>query len=529
MFISWLVSWNNSFFLSQQFSLSRLFNTNIYYPYQNTLAYSDLMLVPSLLVLPVYYLTSNPLITVNVLLLLLLAGAATAMFLLARYLTKNTAAALLAGFLYAFSTYHLAQIGHIQLHTDMFLLLMLLFLHKWLDAKKPAYLGLAVFMILLEVLSSLYYAIYAGMLFVLFIGFFAARRELKLDRRNVVSIVVTLTLLIVVAFPFLQPYLQLHRSMPNFERSLEETALYSAHSMDYLATVPQNLLWGRWLGFSRPGVENILFPGLAAIILAVAGIVGIKRNLRAADKSAQIKIFYLLITVLSFSLSFGPITTFRGATIPLPFLSALKLMPGFSAMRVPARFGLLVLLGLCVLAAFGAARLSRLWRERRQTNKRADILAFIAVAIVVLQQVSWPIPLSQPIASGGRIPAIYKWLEKYPGADVVIELPPVQAEQIKYVYYSAYHSKQLVNGYSGYTPPLWAELEKTMASFPSVKSIARLRALGVDGIIVHADLIPGWDAKLKKLNKLNLMPIKKTKSDYFFSLRRPGARDNIRL
>ena len=529
LFMGWLVSWNDSFFLQQQFSLPKLFNTNIYYPYQNTLAYSDLMLVPSLLILPVYYATHNPLITVNVLLFLLLAGTAMAMFLLARYLTGNAAAAFLVGLLYTFSTFHLAQIGHIQLHTDVFLILMLLFLHKWLDSRRQKYLAWATAMILAEALSSWYYAIYAGMLLLLFVGFFYIWRELKLDRRNLVSLAVALSLLGVVAFPFIQPYLQLHRSMPNFERSVGETAFYAAGPTDYTATVPENLLWGRWLNRAKPGVEDILFPGLAVLILAAVGAAGMARSISLKERAGQIKLFYLIVAWIAFVLSLGPYKMVHGRFVPLPYLLPFELMPGFKSMRVPARFGVLVLLGLCILAAFGADRLMKLWRERRLNNRRADYVAAATLAFIVLQQISWPIPLSQPIASGNHIPGIYKWLAKSTVSAAIIELPPTQSEQVKYVYYSAYHAKRLVNGYSGYTPPLWADLEPKMADFPSKRSVAYLRQLGVEGVIVHASLIPGWQPPVKSALPRNLTLVKRVGADYFFKVEKAAGPVKIRL
>ena len=529
LFMSWLVSWNDSFFLSQQFSLPKLFNTNIYYPYRNTLAYSDLMLIPSLLVLPVYYATHNPLITVNVLLVLLLAGTATAMFLLAEYLTGNAAAAFMVGLLYAFSTFHLAQIGHIQLHTDVFFILMLLFLHKWLDRHRVRYLVLAAIMLWLEALSSWYYAIYAGMLLVLFVGFFSVWRELKLDRRNLVSLAVTVSLLGVVAFPFIRPYLQLHQSMPNFERNLSEAAFYAAGPTDYTATVPENLLWGKWFKRAKPGVEDILFPGLAVLVLAAAGAAGMARSVSLKERAGQIKLFYAVVAWIALVLSLGPYKMVHGRFVPLPYFIPFELVPGFKSMRVPARFGVLVLLGLCVLAAFGADRLIKLWQERRLNNGRADYLAAAALAFIVIQQISWPIPLSQPIASGNHIPAIYKWLAKTTHSGAIIELPPVQSEQVKYVYYSAYHGKRLVNGYSGYTPPLWADLEPKMADFPSKRSVAYLRQLGVEGVIVHSSSIPGWKAPAKSALPKNLTLIKKMGSDYFFEVKKATGPVKIRL
>lgn len=527
LFISWLVSWNDSFFLHPQFSLTKLFNTNIYYPYQNTLAYSDLMLVPSMLVLPVFYATHNPIVTVNVLLILLLAATGLAMFFLARHLTGNSIAAFIVGLLYAYSTFHIAQIGHIQLHTDLFLILMLLFLHKWLDSRKLRDLAMAAFMIWLEFLSSMYYTIYAGILLVLFIGFFYVWRELRLDRRNLVSLAVVAGFLGLAILPFARPYLDLHKSMPNFERSLSEAAVYAAGPTDYVAAVPENLLWGRWLSLGKPGVEDVLFPGLAVLVLAAVGTAGMIRNIRLKVRAAQVKLFYLITAWVAFVLSLGPYKVIHGRYLPLPFLFLFELFPGFKSMRVPARFGMLVLLGLCVPAAYGLDRLIKLWREERKKNNRADIFAVACLALIVLQGISWPIPLSQPIASGKNIPPIYRWLADYKYAEAIIELPPLESEQTKYVYYSAYHGKRLVNGYSGYTPPIWVDMETKMATFPDSGPVGYLGQLGVNGVLVHGAMIPDFKKKLKSKDMGRLKLVKRFGDDYFFMI--SGAKPATRL
>ena len=521
LYMSWVVSWNNKFILNHQFSLSALFDTNMYYPYKNTLAYSDLMLVPSIMVSPVYYFTKNPIVTVNSLLFLLLALSAFAMFLLVRHLTESALVALISGFFYLFSSYHLSQIGHIQLHADAFMLLMLLFLHRWLDSHETKYLALAVFMLFLEALSSWYYAIYAGLLLISFTSFFLIFKKMRVTRRSIASFAIILLALVFFLYPFISPYLQLHSSMPNFKRSIGESAVYSAGPADYLHTVEQNLFWGRLLGLSKPGVENILFPGLAVILLAFFGLWGLRAGIAKREKNALIKLYYLLIALSAFVLSLGPYKTVLGQKVPLPFLFAFELIPGFKSMRVPARFGLLVLVGLVVLAAFGAVRLLAYWRQKRRSNKLVDIVAIPAIIFLIFQQVSWPTPLSPPIASGDRIPPIYKWLATYKAADVIVELPPTLTEQVKYVYYSTYHSKRLVNGYSGYTPPLWADLENRLLDFPSSESIGLLEELGVNGVLVHSRSIPDWKRRLGESNYDNqIRLIKQVSGDYFFKILR---------
>ena len=53
------------------------------------------------------------------------------------------------------------------------------------------------------------------------------------------------------------------------------------------------------------------------------------------------------------------------------------------------------------------------------------------------------------------------------------------------MYWSTQHWHRLVNGYSGFAPPDYAETLKRMRTFPDNASIALLRRLGVRFIVVH--------------------------------------------
>src|SRR5208283_4317676 len=64
-----------------------------------------------------------------------------------------------------------------------------------------------------------------------------------------------------------------------------------------------------------------------------------------------------------------------------------------------------------------------------------------------------------------------------------------------YQYYSIYHWKKLVNGYSGFFPPLYLELMKLMPDFPSSNTISILRDLGVPYVVVHLDQYSADSAK----------------------------------
>ena len=146
--------------------------------------------------------------------------------------------------------------------------------------------------------------------------------------------------------------------------------------------------------------------------------------------------------------------------------------------RAPARFGILAVCGLSVLAGFGFEYLSR--------RMAAPRMLFITVlAAIGLESGSAPMRL---IEVPRREPDIYTFLKKSPATNtgsVVIEFPLESGFNSLYMFWSTRHWRPLVNGYSGYTPPDYAETMRRLRTFPDKASMARLAELNVRHILVH--------------------------------------------
>ena len=89
----------------------------------------------------------------------------------------------------------------------------------------------------------------------------------------------------------------------------------------------------------------------------------------------------------------------------------------------------------------------------------------------------------------GKQPAVYALLATLP-AGVLLEYPtPAKdtASEIDadYAFWSTTHWRTLVNGYSGYYPRSFVERAARLQRFPSVDTLAELRALHVRYVIVH--------------------------------------------
>jgi hypothetical protein len=200
--------------------------------------------------------------------------------------------------------------------------------------------------------------------------------------------------------------------------------------------------------------------------------------------------FYFWMLLLSFLFSLGPFIHFNGEAILKygPYILLYYVFPGFDGLRVPSRFIIMVAFSLSVLSGFG---MTNLLSHVKRISGKVAITVFISV-LLLFEYASFPISMAS-IPTGEKVPLVYQWLSKKKGDFPVLELPlPREPSEFWIealrVYYSTYHWKKLVNGYSGYFPPDYYFLyQKGMKGFPSEDSIKILKKLGIKYLIIHFD------------------------------------------
>jgi hypothetical protein len=436
-----------------------LFDGNIFYPETDTLAFSDAMIVPSLMVAPLVWLGVHPLLACNLLLLSGFALSGAAMFLLMRSLTQHVGAALVAGFVFAFLPYRFMHYGHLELQMAQWMPLCLWALHRTVrDGRLRDGLLTGLFLAL-QTVSSLYYGIFfATYLIPVGIAVLAGAPRGRF-RPAVQALAAGTVLAAVLVVPFTRPYFAARRSVG--ERPLSEVEMHSAMPQDYLVAHQRNTLFGPLS--NRTGLqERTLFEGIVVPLLALAAL---WPPLSAA------RVGYCAALALAFELSLG----MNGMVYPWLREHVLP----FRGLRVPARMAILVGLSLAILVGYAVARIAR---ARRSRVARVAVVVAIALAIageyhstLVLDEI-WRAP-----------PPVYAALAGQPEA-VLLELPltsAVPAREPVYMYFSTFHWHRLVNGYSGFTPRWYPELLTRMARFPDEETMEDLRRRGVDYVIVH--------------------------------------------
>ena len=153
---------------------------------------------------------------------------------------------------------------------------------------------------------------------------------------------------------------------------------------------------------------------------------------------------------------------------------------GFGAIRATGRWAVVTYAGLVVWMALGAAELLRRGTRRRQLAL-AVALPLLAVAEVV-PGIAWE-------HAPARAPRFYRWL-----ADVrvgpVMEWPPEDRWSSQYLYllYATEHRVPIMNGTSGFEPPLHYKFREAWAHLHMDDSLAHLlERTGCKLLVVHAD------------------------------------------
>lgn len=456
-------------------------DANIFYPHKWTLIYSEANLLTGALGIPVYALTRDAFATHNfvVLLSFVLSGSAT--YYLARYLTGDRRAAVLAGICFAFCPFVFGHLPHIQLLMTAGMPLSLLAFHRMTDqptAGRGVALGLAMGA---QALACAYYAIFIALLIGFAVLLTPALRRGWSNRAYWTSTLVAALVAIVIVLPLFVPYLLLQRES-GFERTLGESVVFSARWSEY---VTSNAYAARWLLPSEQQ-RDLLFPGFVALLLGVAGFF---RGWTGDRRSRETAILYGGAAVIALWISFGPAGRLYSALY--------YALPAMSFIRVPSRFGIVVTLSLSVLAALAASG----WLKR-STN---GILVFGALLAVTVADHTVP-DVYKRIGPNPEIAPVYRFLATQPyGA--LIEMPPLSRTlaftRTKYMLGSTVHWMPLVNAYSDHVPEAFDDRLAELAGFPSISSVKSLQRDRVRYAIFHMDeyrknlgALPELEAKL---------------------------------
>jgi hypothetical protein len=434
LLIVWILAWVVHA-LSTPLSL---FDANILYPVARTLAFSEHMLaVAPFFALP-YALTGNPVLAMNVTVLLSFVLCGVTMVAFARHLTGSVTTGIVAGIVYAFAPVRLSQMGHAQLLHLYWTPLVLLFLERFLGERRRRDLAGLAACFALQCLASVYLAyISATAVGAYAIVRIALDREARRARTLGPLCAATLAAGAVVAVVNL-PYFEVARTWgPPWPTRV--SIEFSAAPVDYFtAGWFRSLLGVR--GSSVATWEKVVSLGVVGTSLLLAGL-GL--GLRGGDALLARRIGSLAaIGVVAIVLSLGPrlVLNDTDTRITLPFKWLREVVPGFGMLRVPARFGFAVSLAGAAMAGIAADRIARLL-EARSGWLRSSVRPLIALGLAAafVGEV-WRGPaVLAPVETGRAIPEVYRWLAAHPEDGPIGEVPRGLWEDYRYEYLSTVH------------------------------------------------------------------------------------------
>jgi hypothetical protein len=502
---------------------AQLFDANIFYPERRTLAFSETLLLPAVVVAPMHWLGAGPILVHNIVLLSGFILSGVGMAFLVRTLTADATAGVLAGLVFAFLPYRIAHYPHVQLQQTQCLPFAMWAFHRLLSAGRVRDGVLLGIFTAGQMLSCVYYglflmpymAVVGGALLITQWHRTSARRY-----RVFMGLLVAAAIVCVAVVPVGIAYLGARRVVG--ERTLQEVMESSATWRSYLAAPAINVMYGKaFARFVRP--ESVLFPGFVAVVLAIVGLLPRRQfehapaparaheprtpnpEARTPNAEPRTRFAYALGLILAFDVSLG----FNGFSYSVLYDYFLP----FHGLRAPARMGVMVGFSLAVLAGYGAARISDRLTSRRT---RRVVLTGIGV-LILIEYMSRPIPL-QPIPRG--VPEVYADLLRDRGDSpdaAIVEYPMSDHDDPTYMYYSTFHWQYLVNGYSGFFPPSYREMLAAAQSFPDAPFIDAIKARGVRYLLVHQERMIGtrYVRMILQLDR---------RSDLILISRRPGER-----
>lgn len=490
---------------------STLFDGNIFHPASNTIALSENMVAHVPVTAPVLAATGSALAVLKAMALETFVLAGLGMFALVFSHTRNIGAALVAGAAFAFAPWRVHGFPHPQYLATGTIPLALLAIDLWIDRRRLRHLvGLGA-AVAFQILACLY----LGYFIAFGAGAYALARIAATHReplRALVGIVAAMGIGAAVAAPIAWPYLRARDDgiLPPFDPT--QFLPHAWAPWDYLSTA---------------------FVGLAgvAVLALVAGDLG-ERLVRRIRRdpivlTARERALWAVVGI-AVLFSTGPYLKIAGVTLPTPYLLFYDFLPGFSSIRGPRRFFIVVLAGLAALAGHAFAR----WTRRSPAWFQASAGLVVAVACAVAAAPT-PSPVL-PANLGANAAPVYGWLAAQSDGGAVLEIPTSSIEgdfvgaerDARYMLASTEHWKPLVNGYSGYEPPTTTFLTTAIRQLPDEAALQFLvDSVDVRWIIVHRDLLIGPEKeRWANVATRGLETVERFGTDEVYEVRRPARR-----
>ncbi|HKH13455.1 MAG TPA: hypothetical protein VKA47_02250 [Solirubrobacterales bacterium] len=481
------------------------FDANQFWPFADTLAFSDALIGYA----PAGLVGDGPhaaVVRYDLMFLFAYALAFVGAYLLARELGLGPGGAAVAGVAFAFAPFRLEQDGHMQVISSGGIPLALALGVRGYRLRRPGWVltgwVVATWQLLLGFTLGLPFA-YLLVAFLLIAAVVWWRRgRPSIDRGLAVATIAGAVLFVGAGIALSRPYVHVADAHPNARRTPADVEAFAAPPWAYLVAPDENLVWGGATEPLRDTLSNVpeetLFPGLAILVLAIAGLgsTAFPRWLRVG-----LGIAVAIVAVLAMG--------FRGSGVYgylWPYRWIYEVLPGWQAIRVPGRLDTFTSLGLALLAGAGLQRMIASRALRRVAPWRGGAaVAAVVVLLVLVEGRGLPFDPFDNQAQP-KVPPVPPSTASVPAPQ--LHLPALRAtDNRRYVLWSTDGYPKMVNGRSSLNPAFTASVIRREQGFPDRRGVELLSRLGVRSVVLHTNRVKGtpWqDAARRPIARLPL-------------------------
>ena len=444
----------------------------------------------------------------NLIILLSFPLTGITMYYLVHHLTKNKVVSLVSGIIFAFCPYHLTHSwAHLSLSNIQWMPLYVLTLFKLDENRSYVNALLCALAFCLNALSDPHYGYFMGVCTVAFLLFkllYGMRFKLRDLKVGMAAVGIALTIILPFHYralktAFLEPKTEAITSM-GYVRPFKDLFYKSAKPLNYFLPAVEHPLLGkytrRFLGsifYGRTTGEHTLYLGCVPVFLSLVAI----RNWRKRGKKSPdlqggplgrhppvatrkdfAVGFFIFAALIAILFSQSPYWQVGPLRIPFPSYFMYKILP---MVRVYARFGIVVMLSVAVLAGIGLANIL----GKMTSRKWQTVITSMLIGLVLFEFWNWP-PFR--VRDVSKTPPAYDWLANQPGDFTIAEYPLTGSSNhvhYEYLFWQRIHQKRLVNGA---VPGTYAEkVRKSIVDITDPETPGVLAWLGAKYVVFHSD------------------------------------------
>jgi hypothetical protein len=443
-FNQWILGWGNHALTHYPW---RYFEANMYYPYHHTLAWGDHLFSLVLMSLPLIPLF-GVLGAYNLILIGSTALAGFSMYLLAKYITKQQAAAIIAGVMWGYMTSRIDERGHIQVQVIQWIPLVFLFAEKIRFEFSRKNFILFVIFSFLALATNFYLTMYTVIGFGVYVVFLFISGGLNIKSLGRIVLGFGLAALLALPLYIISILIQLHDPVIRDNASQVSMAISGLLPWPWPGHLLRSFLAEHGHAVTQPPTNHSL--GLLTYFFFLFGVIRLWLE-RGKWRENRRMIVFLIVAFVMFAMAIGPHGYWFDKTIihyNVFFDFPYNHIPGYEAIRMPMRAHTVGALGVMLFAVWGLA-----FMIKRIPTKWQYAVVVLCAAWIIIEQSPAPLKL-YPTYDYSKAEA-YHWLQSQPGEFPIVEYPLFPGSggghkndliEAKRMYFSTYHWKRRVTG-----------------------------------------------------------------------------------